>query len=132
MCERETGSSDAIKALYASLPHPDPNLPRHKYLGLTCTMLAADNGHVDVLRYLVDVQGAKCDDTIRSNGCMTCAMFAARKVAALEYLVDERGVRWDETIRDNDGDTATDLAKNAWQNRGAMVAYLQVRRKGEE
>ena len=77
---------------------------------MTCTLLAAEVGNMEVLKYLVDEREAKCDDTIQNNLGRTCTMLAVSNghLDVVKYLVDEKkGAKCDITIRDNDGWTCT-------------------------
>ena len=76
--------------------------------GKTATMLAADFGQLDILRYLVEEKGAQCDDTVQVRG-MTCTFLAARSghLHILEYLIDEQFLEFQEFIRDDSWRTCT-------------------------
>ena len=96
---------------------------------------AARRGDLDLLKYLVDVKGMGCDDTIRDDYGMTCTMLAARgnwrthkgHMDVLKYLVEEKGMGYGDTIRDNDGMTCTMLAaKGGYFGKGHLdgLRYL--------
>ena len=87
-------------------------------------MWAAYEGHEDILRYLVEKQSCKCDETIRDNYGMTCTMLAVFRdhVDILRYLAEGQSCKCDETIRDNQGRTCTMWA--AWHGHLATLKYL--------
>jgi len=128
--DRELGSrteiqiKSDIEILLLMKDDLDPNSIKGKD-GMTCTLWAVVNGHLAILKYLVDEKGAKCDDTIKDNTGKTCTIYAALHghLAILKYLVQEKGAKCDDTIKDNDGKSCLDWAKS--NNHESVVAYIE-------
>jgi ankyrin repeat protein len=112
-----------IKTLFSIKKDLDPNSIKRKD-GMTCTLWAVVNGHLAILKYLVEDKGANCDDTIKDNTGKTCTIYAALHghLEVLKYLVDEKGAKCDDTIKDNDGKSCLDWAKS--NNRKSVVDYI--------
>jgi hypothetical protein len=73
---------------------------------------ASKEGRLDILLYLINEKGARCDDNIQDENKRTCAMLAAEggHLEVVKYLVDEKGSRCDDNIRDYFDMTCTLLA----------------------
>jgi ankyrin repeat protein len=79
---------------------------------MTCPLLAAEEGNLEMLKYLVDEREAKCDDTFQNKFGRTCTMLAVSSghLEVVKYLIEDKGTKCDDTIRDKWGTTCTMLA----------------------
>ena len=75
--------------------------------GFTALMLAAQGGHVEAVRHLLDCQGVDVDEQ-GANACTALHQAATNKRADVVKLLLQHGA--DKALRDNDGDTAVDCA----------------------
>ena len=77
-------------------------------------MYATQGGHMDVLKYLVEMPGDNIDLAIRDRDGRTCAMHAALfgNLDVLVYLVDVKGAKIDHEIKDTYGMTCAMHAAN--------------------
>ena len=75
--------------------------------GFTALILAADGGHVEAVRHLLECQGVDVNEQ-GANACTALHHAAQEKHADVVELLLQHGA--DKALRDNDGDTAADCA----------------------
>jgi ankyrin repeat protein len=88
--------------------------------GMTPLIIAAQNGHLVVVRYLIEKLGADFTKAEHDGNTILVAAAYSGHLAVLRYLVEELGMDVNQTR--NNGGTA--LMTAASQNRSKVVAYL--------
>ena len=104
----EAGQSEFVKMLLdAGVQLRDARVSRDTDNVFTALMLAADGGHVEAVRHLLDCQGVDVNEQ-GANACTALHHAAQEKHADVVELLLQHGA--DKALRDNDGDTAADCA----------------------
>ncbi|KAH1000095.1 hypothetical protein HUJ04_000024 [Dendroctonus ponderosae] len=106
---------DAMALTYPPAPHEKPNLEQWNYLGQTCGHVAAEHGHLDILRHLV------------SCGADINARESLQGLTVLHYALQNRDDRMLQFLlsecRGLNPDMRSYRGKNAWQ----MFPYISER-----
>ena len=104
--------------------------------GWTSLSLMAVEGHLEVVKFLVQEAGADVESKI-TNGWTPLSLTAAKgHLEVVKFLVKEAGA--DVESKDKDGKTALDLARQgiregqSWEDQGrrAVAAWLEKEKQG--
>ena len=124
------GRTEVVKALIES---KRVSLSCQSDNGLTALMVAARNGHADVVSALLDTPQGKAMVNLQDDKGMTSLMYAAESGHGdIVTSLLEAGA--DLTITNNDGKTAENLAENNEPAKAAIAAYqdkVETQKKAE-